>query len=101
MKDQMTLSLLYSFAVIEAIRKRGDHCTLGDAFRDVKETHDVVIDGASPMHMWSHFRDENGTGLRVHMAYPKNLEGFSWGIPIVSQIEAIPNLVEYFTVVCA
>ena len=101
MKDQLTLSLLYSFAIIEAIRKLGDHCLLGDAFRAVQETHDVTIDGASPMNIWPHFQDANGTGLRVHMAYPKNLEGFSWGIPVVSQIEAIPNLVDYFTVVCA
>jgi|DEB0MinimDraft_6_1074348.scaffolds.fasta_scaffold37800_3 hypothetical protein len=72
--------------------------TMGDAYKAAEAAENCRIDGASPMHIWQHFQDENGTGLRVHMAYPREENGgVSFGLPVVSQREAISNLIRFYS----
>lgn len=93
--ESLTKALAISFELIrfcENPTRYGQ--TLGEAFKIAELAENCRIDGASPSHIWEHFTDENGTGLRVHVAYPR--DGFTWGLPIVSQREAIPNLIRFY-----
>lgn len=92
-RSALTLALLYSFELIRLGHEMDDTEDIRNA---LKERLSVTLDYASPSSIWSFFTDENGTGLRVHMAYPDSLAGFMFGLPVVSQLEAIPNLIRYY-----
>jgi len=98
MKD-LTKALAISFELIRFCEKPTQYGqTMGDAYKAAEAAENCRIDGASPMHIWQHFEDESGTGLRVHMAYPRDENGgVSFGLPVVSQRDAIPNLIRFYS----
>jgi hypothetical protein len=97
--ENLTKALAISFELIRFCEKPTQYRqTMGDAYKAAEDAENCRIDGASPMYIWQHFQDENGTGLRVHMAYPRDENGgVSFGLPVVSQREAIANLIRFYS----
>lgn len=98
MQNQLTKALSVSFAIIhkvEALAPSRPFLSMSDIRQDIEESENVAIDSASPMAIWQHFKNDDGTGQRTMFAYDKNDD--LWGFPIVTAREAIPNLVKYFT----
>lgn len=97
---QKYLSNLYSAELIMECRIEREEeygATLGPPIQRVEERLNVSIDTASPLALRPFFLNPDGTYQKVLMAYPRDVSGFAFGIPIVCNVASLSNLEKYWS----